>query len=295
MAAHRHEKSRTALADVYAELDLAVDVVPAPAQKHAGVGVADEGVGLPVLFHDVVHVGAGLHNEAVHAAVGNIVDELRIVPVAGIEDEFSGFVQRLKQLYVVGNYDTALLRANVLNGIGNSFLYAILSVTDIVLLASIVAYVLSRHHGRLISGVYIYFVLGVLVPVQATFIPLVATVAKLGGQNSVLTMIIIYVTFNLPLSILLITGYMKGASREIDEAARIDGCGAFRTFASIIAPISVPALSTAGILAFINVYNDLIFANLFVSNTARQTVTQVINGFSDMGQRSRRWSWRSCQ
>ncbi len=112
--------------------------------------------------------------------------------------------------------------------------------------------------------------------------------AKLGGQNSVLTMIIIYVTFNLPLSILLITGYMKGVSREIDEAARIDGCGAFRTFASIIAPISVPALATAGILAFINVYNDLIFANLFVSNAARQTVTQVINGFSaqynsDMG------------
>ncbi len=57
------------------------------------------------------------------------------------------------------NYDTALLRANVLNGIGNSFLYAVLSVTAIVLLASMAGYVLSRHHGRLISGVYIYFVL----------------------------------------------------------------------------------------------------------------------------------------
>ena len=44
---------------------------------------------------DVVHVGAGLHNKAVHAAVGDIVDEMRVVPVAGIEDEFFGFVQRL--------------------------------------------------------------------------------------------------------------------------------------------------------------------------------------------------------
>jgi raffinose/stachyose/melibiose transport system permease protein len=186
------------------------------------------------------------------------------------------------------NYETALLRANVLNGIGNSFLYAILSVVAIVLLASMAGYVLSRHNGKLVNGVYIYFVLGVLVPVQATFIPLVAMVAKLGGQNNILTMIVIYVTFNLPLSILLITGYMKSVSREIDEAARIDGCGFFRTFSSIIAPISVPALATAGILAFINVYNDLIFANLFISTAARQTVTQVINGFSaqynsDMG------------
>lgn len=186
------------------------------------------------------------------------------------------------------NYEKALLRANVLNGIGNSFMYAILAVAIIIVLASMAGYVLSRYHGKLINGVYIYFVLGVLVPVQATFIPLVSMVAKLGGHNSVLTMIVIYVTFNLPLSILLITGYMKGISREIDEAARIDGCGVFRTFMNIIAPIAVPSLATAGILAFINIYNDLIFANLFISNTARQTVTQVINGFSaqynsDMG------------
>lgn len=194
----------------------------------------------------------------------------------------------LPNVWSLRNFDTALLKANVLNGIGNSFLYGLLSVALIVALATMAAFVLSRYSGRLIGGIYIYFVLGVLVPVQATFIPLVSMVARIGGQNSVLTMIVIYVTFNLPLSILLITGYMKGVPRELDEAAKIDGCAVFQTFYRIVAPLSIPSVATAAILGFINVYNDLIFANLFVSSQARQTVTQVINGFSaqyntDMG------------
>lgn len=186
------------------------------------------------------------------------------------------------------NYETAFLRANVLNGIANSFLYALCSVVIIVVLAAMAGFVLSRYSGKIVSCVYIYFVLGVLVPVQATYIPLVSMVSRIGGQNSILTMVVIYVTFNLPLSIVLVSGYMKGVPRELDEAARIDGCTVFQTFVRIVTPLSVPSLATAGILGFINVYNDLIFANLFVSDPSRQTVTQVINGFSaqynsDMG------------
>ncbi|MCL2034612.1 MAG: carbohydrate ABC transporter permease [Oscillospiraceae bacterium] len=186
------------------------------------------------------------------------------------------------------NYDRAILRSNVLRGIFNSFSYAIVSVLIILALSLMTAYVLSRYKSRIIGIVYILFVLGILVPTQATYIPLVSTFGRYGLTNKAFTMIIIYVTFNLPLSIILITGYMKGINKEIDEAARIDGCGPFMTFVWIVAPLAVPAAATAGILSYINIYNDLIFANLFISKTELQTITQVINSFSaqyvtDMG------------
>lgn len=186
----------------------------------------------------------------------------------------------LPSSFYLTNFATAFSRSNVLNGIMNSFIYSILSVIIILVLALMAGYILSRYDGKLVKFIYIFFVIGILVPVQATFIPLVSTVGRLGAHNKVITMVVIYVTFNLSLSILLITGYMKCIPREIDEAARIDGCGVFASFVKIIAPLAMPAASTAGILAFINIYNDLIFANLFISRAERQTVTQVISGFS---------------
>lgn len=194
----------------------------------------------------------------------------------------------LPEKWSMKNFETALLKANVLNGIFNSILYGVLSVFFIILLSTMAGYVITRYKGKVTNTIYLYFVLGVLVPVHATFIPLVSMVSRFGGYNKVLTMVIIYVTFNLPLSILLMTGYMRSIPKDIDEAALIDGCGPFGSFIRVVAPLSVPSIATVGILGFINVYNDLIFANLFVSSPQRQTVTQVINGFSaqynsDMG------------
>jgi raffinose/stachyose/melibiose transport system permease protein len=186
------------------------------------------------------------------------------------------------------NYNKAIMQSGVLKGILNSFCYGLVSVIIILVVALMAGHVLARYKGKLINIIYIFFILGVLVPVQATFIPLVETVGKLRMQGNIITMIVIYVTFNLPISILLTTGYMKSIPKEIDEAAIIDGCGSFRIFTTITAPLSVPAAATAGILAFNNIYNDLIFAMLFISNSERRTITQVINGFStqyssDMG------------
>lgn len=187
---------------------------------------------------------------------------------------------QLPEIWSFKNYDKAILRSGVLKGIFNSFTYAIISVILIMVIALMAGFVLSRFKGKLIEGLNIYFILGILVPVQATFIPLVGTIGKLGMQNNPITMITIYVTFNLPMSILLITGYMRGISKEIDEAATIDGSGTFGIFRKMIVPLSLPAISTAGILAFVNIYNDLIFATLFISKPKFQTITQVVNSFS---------------
>ena len=186
------------------------------------------------------------------------------------------------------NFVTAVIRSNVLRGIFNSFMYAVVSVFIIIILSLMAGYVLSRYKGKIISVLYIIFVIGILVPVQSTFIPLVSTFGRYGLNNRAFTMFIIYVSFNLPLSVILITGYMKRVSKEIDEAALIDGCGPFMAFIRIVAPLSMPAAATAGILSYIGIYNDLVFATLFVWNPELMTITQVINGFSaqyvaDMG------------
>jgi raffinose/stachyose/melibiose transport system permease protein len=84
---------------------------------------------------------------------------------------------------------------------------------------------------------------------------------------------LIYVAFQLPLSVFIITGYMKGISRELDEAAEMDGCSPPRLFFRIILPISKPAIATSAIISFLFFYNELIFAVVFLSEKVKFTIS----------------------
>lgn len=178
------------------------------------------------------------------------------------------------------NYYKAFRSGTVFVGIGNSLFLSLSSVFIVLVITSMAAYIISRGKGRAINTLYIYLISGILIPVHCTFIPLVKMVGMFHMQNRYITMIIIYVAFNLPMSIFLITGYMKGISKELDESATIDGCGKFGTFFRIIAPIAMPSIATAGILAFLSIYNDLMFAVLFISKKNMKTVTLALQGFS---------------
>jgi raffinose/stachyose/melibiose transport system permease protein len=105
--------------------------------------------------------------------------------------------------------------------------------------------------------------------------------------NSYLSLILPYAAFSLPMAILICTGFMNDIPHELDEAACIDGCGLWKTFFYVIIPLMKPALSTITIYSFLQCWNELMFANVFISKDSLKTLPVGIQALS--GQHTTDW------
>jgi raffinose/stachyose/melibiose transport system permease protein len=174
--------------------------------------------------------------------------------------------------YHFEHYGAALSKANMGAAVRNSLLISVGTTLLTIGLASVASFSLARYKFRWVSLAYILFVAGVIIPIHSTMIPLVRTISAFKGQNNYLVLALLYTAYNLPIAIFIITAYFKGIPRDLDEAATMDGCGAFRRLTQILMPIALPAISTAAILTFLATYNELIFAMLFITKKAMYTV-----------------------
>ncbi|MGN7358400.1 carbohydrate ABC transporter permease [Paenibacillus sp. SAF-054] len=177
------------------------------------------------------------------------------------------------------NYRMALVDAKISRAILNSFIYAIPGTALCLVLSLMVAFVLSRYSLKLNAFLYNYFAIGLMIPVFSLMIPISKIIGALHLFNSYPLMIVLYGVFEMPLAIFLITGYMKGISKELDESAIIDGCGPIRMLFRIIAPLTMPAVSTAGILSFFDIYNDLVWNVILVSDQNMNNISMALMSF----------------
>lgn len=178
------------------------------------------------------------------------------------------------------NYHDALVVGGMARALLNSLQLAGMSTVITVLLASMVSFTLSRFRYKLRDVVYMFFLLGIMIPVHATLVPLSKIVAvTLKANNNLFVLALVYTAFHLPLAVMIITAAMRGISASMDEAALMDGCGPFRLYARIILPLAVPALSTVSILTFLYVYNDLLFGVLFISKQELYTIPRAMQTF----------------
>lgn len=173
----------------------------------------------------------------------------------------------------IENYVEAFTKGNLARCLANSIFISGSATLLVLLLASMISFVIARLNYKINNILLLYFTLGVMIPIHTTLVPLLKVVNSLHGQNNYLMIIILYTTFNLPMAILLIVGHMKSISRSMDESAIIDGCGPLRLYGNIIIPLTLPAISTAGIITFLYVYNDLLFGVMFISSKNMYTIT----------------------
>src|SRR5699024_6014756 len=158
--------------------------------------------------------------------------------------------------WVFVNYVEAWVTANIGSYFINSLIVGIAALVICILVGSLASYFLSRFEFKGRNLLYGFFIIGLLVPIHATLVPMFILMQKLGFLNTHLALIFPYVAFNLPITIFLLTSFMRSFPNEIEESAIMDGCGAFRIFWSIILPMSRPAIATAVILNFINNWNE---------------------------------------
>lgn len=185
------------------------------------------------------------------------------------------------------NYQTALGDGGILRYFLNSVFYSAATVIIVGLLTAMAAYAIARMKWKLKGVALGIFTIGIMVPSQATLLPLFQVMNKTGLKGGYLGLLIPYVAFGIPMSIMILESYYRGIPKEMEEAAYIDGCGIFRCFATIILPIVRPAIATASIFTFLGTWNELMFANTLVDKADYRTLPVGIMSFA--GQYSTDW------
>ena len=185
------------------------------------------------------------------------------------------------------NYQDAIFNVGILRSVLNSFLLSAGATLVIVIVGTMGAYPISRHIIRGAKQLKLYYLIGLMVPAYGMLIPMVKLFTQLGLRDKYWPMILLYAGINFPISMYLIIGYLDSVSREIDEAALIDGCTVPQTLFRVIFPLCGPGISTAGILTFLNVYNELVFANTLLQRKSMMTISVTLLGLK--GERFKSW------
>lgn len=170
------------------------------------------------------------------------------------------------------NYTGAFDRLHIAATLLNTFLYTAISVILLALFSGAAAWAIARARGKFFRFSYIYFLLGILVPFQALFLPIYIVGNTLHLTNTFAGMIVMYLATGLSFSVFLMTGFMKQIPVELEEAAQIDGCSVYRTYFSIVLPLLKPAIATLVILQAFGIWNDYLLASLFVSSSSLKTL-----------------------
>ncbi len=184
--------------------------------------------------------------------------------------------------FEIGNYADAWNQGTIPSAFVNTLVITLVSVAGVVVLASLAAYGIVRWRGRAGGGIYVYFVLGLIVPFQLGLPLLFKIFAGAGLTDTLPGVILVQIGAGLPFAVFLYSGFLRSVPLELEEAARIDGAGDVRTFVSIVFPLLRPVTATVVILTAINVWNDLIVSLFFLSSPGNQTLPLATVGFRSL-------------
>lgn len=186
----------------------------------------------------------------------------------------------LPERWLVVNYQKALQMASLPRLFLNSATAAGFAVLLNVLVSSLAGFVLSREVFKGRDLLYTVITAGVLIPIIAFLVPYFSLISRLGLYDTLLALVLVYASVNIPVSMFLITSFMRSIPRELEEAAIIDGCGFAQRYTKIIFPLSQSGLVTAGTFCFIYSWNDFIMAMLLTTGLKSRTIQLGIRFFT---------------
>ena len=141
----------------------------------------------------------------------------------------------------------------------NSVFVTVISVFLIVAVSFFAAYAISRICNRFTRALFSLFLLGLAIPLQATIIPIYALISDLHLYDTLFALILPYVAFGIPLSVLVLVTYIRDIPKELHESMYLDGAGHLRILQSLVLPLARPALITVIIYETIQVWNGFLF------------------------------------
>ncbi|MEQ0776677.1 carbohydrate ABC transporter permease [Paraburkholderia tropica] len=194
------------------------------------------------------------------------------------DETFSSPVWALPKHLYVGNY-AAVLGVPYFTYFRNSLFVVGVSVVLIVIVSAMAAYAFARLRFTFNKTLFALVVAGMIVPLHATLVPIYLLTRNLGLYDTPFALLGPYVALSLPVSIFILTEFMRQIPRELEEAAQLDGCGPFGIFWRVFFPLSGPGLATVAIYNGIGLWNEFIFAYMLTSTSEHRTLPLAVWDF----------------
>ena len=154
----------------------------------------------------------------------------------------------------------------------NSILITAVSVGFILVFSTLSAFALSRRDLIGKKFLKILFIIGITVPVQVSLMPLFVLIKDLGMYNTILGVVLIFISFRISFATFILSGFFEGLPRELEEAATIDGASSYSLFTKIMLPLSKSAISAVAIFNIVFVWNNFWFPLIFLSSQTKKTL-----------------------
>lgn len=188
-------------------------------------------------------------------------------------------VLRWDNFSAVWNGDGNIKRAFI-----NSLIVSFSTMILCTLIGTFAAYGVSRFRFK---GKKIFMFLVLITQMFSPVIliaPMYKIMTEFGLLNTYLSLIIPNTAFALPMTVWLLYGYLQGISKNLEEAAMIDGCSRLQAVTRILMPILAPGIITAGLFAFITAWNDLLFAQTFITKPEMRTLSVALTSYKSIFQ-----------
>ena len=179
-------------------------------------------------------------------------------------------------------------RANFGLFLRNSLLITGGSALLLLATAAPAAYALARYSFRLRGALFLFVLAGIMLPIRLGILPLYLLIRDLGLIDSPLSLILVYTASGMPMSVFLLSVFFRNLPRELEDAARIDGCSEGQIFRRIMLPLVRPGLATVVIVNVVPWWNDFFFPLLFLQSDTWKTIPLGMQIF--FGQHLINWS-----
>ena len=193
----------------------------------------------------------------------------------------------LPRYWLFSNYQDAMRVGNVSRYFFNSTLVALSTILIVLIAAFMATYAMTRLVWKGRKTMNKFFMLGLTIPIHASIVPIYIILARLQWLDTYGSIIVPYSAFSLSMGILICNGFMSDIPYDLDEAAFLDGCGVWGIFCRVIFPLMMPAVATVGIYTFLQCWNELLFATIFVSAGKYRTLPVGVQQL--FGQYTTRW------
>lgn len=154
----------------------------------------------------------------------------------------------------------------------NSLVVSISTVVLTVVVSLLAGYGFSRYRFPLKNVMFVLIIATLMIPFQSILTPLFIILARLGLNNSLFGLTLVYVTLQLPFSVFMMRNAFDAVPKEIEEAARIDGARDLRLLVRVLLPLVLPGVATVAIFAFLNAWNEFLAALILLSSNEKFTL-----------------------
>lgn len=170
------------------------------------------------------------------------------------------------------SYEKLFVELNYSKYVVNSVFISIVTLVLLVIFSVMASYYIARFRFKWNNLLFIYFLLGMMLPIKLGLVPLFLLIRGLNLIDSHWSIILIHIGTGLPMAILILTGFFRTLPVELEEAARIDGCSNGSILVKVLIPLMRPAIGTVVIINFIGVWNDFFFPMIFLQDDAKKTI-----------------------